>query len=246
MKVLDKIYKSIRRNSDFIIERGDEWSRELAGSKNYVCTPDLQHWTFGKSVGADGDYHEHGGIAKQRLYSQGFVNVLKLDDSQLRDRVIQAFLEWTDKVGKYPIREKFERDQNENKRFELLIHSDLAPSNTVNSVQKSTEKNQQMHDEGFKREIIHEVATRDRKLVRLAKENYGTICCVCHFNFGEVYGPLGEGFIEVHHLNPISGGKRKSKLSNVVVVCSNCHRMLHRGNKILSIEELKAILQTQQ
>jgi predicted HNH restriction endonuclease len=245
MKVEDKIYKSIRKNSDFIIEQGDVWSRELAGSKNYICTPDFKHWTFGKSVGADGEYHYNGGVAKRKLYSLGFINVLELDDSPFRNNVIKAFLEWTDKVDKYPIREKYERDQNENKRFELLVHSDFLLMNRASSVKNDIESNQHLYDEGFKREIIHEVSTRDRKLVKLAKETYGTICCVCNFDFGKVYGSLGEGFIEVHHLNPISKGKRKSSLNDVVVVCSNCHRMLHKGEEMVSVEKLKVIFNKQ-
>ncbi len=245
MTIEEKIYKSIQKNSNFIIHQGDEWSKELSGSKNYICTPDLKHWTFGKSVGADGEYHYNGGVAKRKLYSLGFINVLELADSPFRNNVIEAFLEWTDKVDKYPIREKYEKDQDENKRFELLVHCDVMKLKSVSSVQNKTKSNQQLHDEGFKREIIHEVSTRDRKLVELAKETYGTICCVCDFNFGVEYGSLGEGFIEVHHLYPISEGNRKSSVEDVNTVCANCHRMLHRGNKLMSIENLREIVQEQ-
>ncbi|MBK7039975.1 MAG: hypothetical protein IPH46_05765 [Bacteroidetes bacterium] len=46
MKVIETIYKAIKVNSNFIIEEGDKWSRELAGAKNYIATPDLKHWTL--------------------------------------------------------------------------------------------------------------------------------------------------------------------------------------------------------
>jgi predicted HNH restriction endonuclease len=245
MTIEEKIYKSIRKNSNFIIQQGDLWSKELGGSKNYICTPDLKYWTFGKSVGADGEYHYNGGVAKRKLYSLGFINVLELEDSNFRRNVVNAFIEWADKVDKYPIKEKFERDQVENKRFELLLHRDVFKFKGGSLPQKKTKSNHQLYDEGFKREIIHEVSTRDRQLVELAKVTYGTTCCVCNFNFAEKYGSLGEGFIEVHHLYPISEGNRKNSIEDVKTVCANCHRMLHKGNKLISIEMLKEIVQRQ-
>jgi hypothetical protein len=36
----------------------------------------------------------------------------------------------------------------------------------------------------------------------------------------------------------------RTKLADVVLVCSNCHRMLHRRRPWLGIEGLKALLQT--
>ena len=35
-------------------------------------------------------------------------------------------------------------------------------------------------------------------------EYYGTSCFVCEFDFGKTFGKIGEGFIHVHHLKPIS------------------------------------------
>jgi hypothetical protein len=43
---------------------------------------------------------------------------------------------------------------------------------------------------------------------RLAKKHHGTRCQVCSFQFAEKYGSLGDGFIEVHHLIPISRWKK--------------------------------------
>ena len=43
----------------------------------------------------------------------------------------------------------------------------------------------------------------------------------------------------------IAGNKQKlgEAIKKVVPLCSNCHRMIHRNiNKMLSIEELKALL----
>jgi hypothetical protein len=69
-------------------------------------------------------------------------------------------------------------------------------------------------------------------------------CEVCGFSFVETYGKYGEGFIEAHHLQPLHENKgiRATRKEHIALVCSNCHRMLHKGNPILSIDELKAIL----
>lgn len=240
MNILNTIYKSIKANSNFIIEQGDQWTRELAGAKNYIATPNLKHWTFGKSVGADGEYHDNGGTAKLRLYNLGFINVLDIKDKTSRETILNAFINWAKKVDKYPILEKFERDQKANKRFELLVHKSLL--NEEDKYVSKIKSNQELLDEGFKYQIIKEVTYRNKKIVALAKEHHGTICEVCDFDFAKIYGSHGEGFIEMHHLFPIAEGKRKTSIEDLRPVCANCHRMLHRGKELLSIEELKEII----
>lgn len=74
---------------------------------------------------------------------------------------------------------------------------------------------------------------------------YGTSCFVCGFNFGQVFGELGEGFIHVHHLCPISEIAEDYEVDPVKdlrPVCPNCHAMIHRRSPPLSIEELQALL----
>ncbi len=75
-------------------------------------------------------------------------------------------------------------------------------------------------------------------------------CMACSFNFGETYGEWGEGFIEIHHLKPISTMDLEGDLvtlekalQKVVPLCSNCHRMVHRKKgKMLSLDDLKELL----
>jgi 5-methylcytosine-specific restriction protein A len=78
-----------------------------------------------------------------------------------------------------------------------------------------------------------------------AKKKQGRLaCCICSFDFGATYGELGEGFIEVHHTRPLSelSGESEPKVADIALVCSNCHRMLHRYRPWLGIAELKVIL----
>ena len=77
-------------------------------------------------------------------------------------------------------------------------------------------------------------------------EIHGICCTVCGFDFALTYGEIGEGFIEVHHIEPVSGiapGTIIDPGKDLAPVCPNCHAMLHRRTPPYSIAELKSILQ---
>ena len=98
--------------------------------------------------------------------------------------------------------------------------------------------------EGSKAFRTHIQIERDPKLVKAKKHavlaEAGKLECeVCGFDFFEQYGEVGNGFCEVHHLQPLAQkGRRTTTLSDLAVVCSNCHRIIHRGRKLLSLQEL--------
>lgn len=73
---------------------------------------------------------------------------------------------------------------------------------------------------------------------------HGYSCFVCGFNFFETYGEIGRQFIHVHHINPLSqiGEQSVNPITDLVPVCPNCHCMIHRDKKHITIEELKQIL----
>lgn len=106
--------------------------------------------------------------------------------------------------------------------------------------------------EGAVRYRLHRVRERDPEIVRKAKKKWRNTpsgllrCCVCNFDFGQEYGERGIDYIEAHHRVPVStldeNTKTKTKVSDLAPVCSNCHRMLHRGPKLLSIEQLRTVV----
>jgi 5-methylcytosine-specific restriction protein A len=71
-------------------------------------------------------------------------------------------------------------------------------------------------------------------------------CEVCGFDFRAMYGELGFGFAECHHTVPLSSLEpgHKTRLSDLAIVCANCHRMLHKSREWLSIEKLKGLIQS--
>lgn len=73
----------------------------------------------------------------------------------------------------------------------------------------------------------------------------GTICVICGFNFGAVYGPVADGYIHVHHIQQLSiVGKIHcvNPLTDLRPVCPNCHAVLHRRTPPFSIEEVAGFI----
>ena len=72
---------------------------------------------------------------------------------------------------------------------------------------------------------------------------------ICSFNFGDKYGSRGVGYIEAHHIVPFAQLVKELEpvtldpKTDFVVVCANCHRMLHRTVPAISPLELKALLE---
>ena len=66
------------------------------------------------------------------------------------------------------------------------------------------------------------------------------------FNFEKTYGNLGRKYIEAHHLVPIrdlkKGERRKVTEHDFAVLCSNCHRMIHRQANPGNLEKLKSYI----
>ncbi|MGZ9829489.1 HNH endonuclease [Tsukamurella ocularis] len=85
---------------------------------------------------------------------------------------------------------------------------------------------------------------RDAKLAEFRADHGGRVFCeVCSFDFGATYGPHGEGYAEVHHRVPLHvTDEVVNGLGELVVLCANCHRMIHRRAPWLTPEELAAML----
>jgi hypothetical protein len=76
----------------------------------------------------------------------------------------------------------------------------------------------------------HLVRERNRDLAERCKVLADYRCYVCEMTFEEVYGPLGKGFAEAHHRQALASldPAIPTKPEDLVTVCANCHRMLHR------------------
>lgn len=96
--------------------------------------------------------------------------------------------------------------------------------------------------EGAKKARMVSYFERNPALRVAAIAIHGTTCKACGFNFEAAYGPHGKNYIEVHHVVQISTLPEPSTIKpkdDLTVLCSNCHRMVHRKrDAALSISEL--------
>ncbi|MDE3735906.1 HNH endonuclease [Pseudomonas resinovorans] len=95
---------------------------------------------------------------------------------------------------------------------------------------------------------LHRYRERRRTLVEAKKKDalqkQGCLQCeACDFNFAKAYGPAGDGIIDVHHTKPVHTLRpgETTKLSELALLCANCHRVIHSKRKWLSVEQVRAL-----
>ena len=96
---------------------------------------------------------------------------------------------------------------------------------------------------------MHRGRERSRKLIDRKKANalkrLGRLACeVCDFDFKKAYGERGGGYAECHHTKPLAqyNPGQKTLLTDLAIICANCHRMIHRKAPWLSLDQLKELL----
>lgn len=97
---------------------------------------------------------------------------------------------------------------------------------------------------------MHKFRERDGKVARDLKSRVlkttGKLACeACKFDFEATYGDRGLGLMDAHHRVPLESLEpgTLTKESDLALLCSNCHRLIHSRRPWLSVDELKAILE---
>lgn len=144
--------------------------------------------------------------------------------------------------------DEFARDQARVARVAKAIRSEIANPDAETNL--SPEPEVEEAAEGRILTRVHRSRERSRKLVEqkkraILRESGHLDCECCGFNFESMYGNRGDGFIECHHKLPLSEASpdRKTKVSDLALVCANCHRMIHARRPWLSIEEVKELIE---
>lgn len=100
--------------------------------------------------------------------------------------------------------------------------------------------------EGDRRYVFASRIERSHRNRINAIKFHGYKCKVCDFDFAHFYGDLGKNYIEVHHINPLAeqdGEQIVNPETDLVCLCANCHRMIHRSREcVLTVDELKSII----
>ncbi len=127
--------------------------------------------------------------------------------------------------------------------YQLLSQADAEPISTQATGDTATNPKEQISSAPFNYEEYVEgqrakseasFFARNPRLVSDAKNRYGYQCQACKFRYSDRYDDVGDNFIEVHYLNPLSEriktveDRRLTSLEQVTVLCANCHRMIHR------------------
>jgi hypothetical protein len=129
-----------------------------------------------------------------------------------------------------------------NRMVEILgVYTGVQPDDT-RLAPASVDIPQYQEGEQIRRERVF--FARHPKLRQDAIKHYGARCTACDFDFEEMYGPVGKGFIEIHHLEPIStrGRAWSTSIEDVRPLCANCHRMAHRCRPPIPIDDLRALI----
>jgi 5-methylcytosine-specific restriction protein A len=99
--------------------------------------------------------------------------------------------------------------------------------------------------EGSKRVV--EVNKYERSPINRARclAYHGFNCKACNHNFSDKYGPIGDEYIEVHHIIKVSemgAGYIVDPINDLIPLCSNCHAIVHRRDPPLTVEGLVSLL----
>jgi len=140
---------------------------------------------------------------------------------------------------------QFHNDISEILRiYEALSYNEGLP--TSHAEKENDEENYTGFEE-LKKFRFHKRIERNAQLSKKAKLFHGYTCKACSTNFEIKYGELGKGFIEAHHLTPISQltGHRPelAARTDFTVLCSNCHSMIHRLKDPSDLDLLKSIIE---
>lgn len=98
------------------------------------------------------------------------------------------------------------------------------------------------YSEGARVSVTINAYERNPKARTACIAHHGYVCAVCGFDFGRVFGDLGEGFIHVHHVVPIRKIGKEYKINpikDLIPVCPNCHAMIHRAEPPFTVKQLR-------
>ncbi|GGF13090.1 HNH endonuclease [Williamsia phyllosphaerae] len=148
--------------------------------------------------------------------------------------------------GKYdgPVLADFLADPERMHTIALKLRETLE-SNEVDELSFPVDDEDDGAVEGRLLQRRHFVYERDPKLRRgkiadFLNSHERVHCEVCGFDFEALYGERGRDYIEVHHVLPLHVAReRRNRFKDLILLCANCHRMIHRGSPWLTPDQLR-------
>lgn len=140
-------------------------------------------------------------------------------------------------LGKYPRGSNFRVEKAEWDRIAELVATTIRAQigASVASIPEEIDEDEEDLGAPEGRVVLrqHRIRERSGLLARkkkdLAKRKGAYICEVCGFNKDRKFAPVSDAAIECHHKTPLSQllPGQNTTLSELMLVCANCHRMLH-------------------
>lgn len=194
---------------------------------------------------------------ESRLRFSGFSNCLQHEgfqiDFQLNDRRLNSTKpeEWPDCIwdkvllratkAPFELNEELDYGDLALKYGQLMLGMVLSLADIVPLEDSSTG-----YKEGGEQLTLSKKYERNRLNRELCLLNKGYKCSICGFDFQDFYGAMGQHFIHVHHIVPVSQIGPDyiiNPVKDLIPVCPNCHAMLHRKNPPYLPEEIKAVVE---
>lgn len=158
--------------------------------------------------------------------------------------------------GNWKITEKGSQFLEENKIVLETLKSQGFKPKKIKNATREDDYSKIVIEEGSLELKSSKQRKRSQKLRRIAvkefkKKNENRLfCVVCGFDFSSTYGEYGKDYIEIHHTEPIHLNDMRGMkttvseaLKKVVLLCSNCHSMIHRKKgSMLPVENLKQLI----
>lgn len=117
-----------------------------------------------------------------------------------------------------------------------------ATDNTITGILPEEVAAPEYYFEGASKKVSVNTYERNAEARTKCIKHHGYACAVCSFDFKKFYGAIGENYIHVHHVVPLSEIKKEYELNPVkdlIPVCPNCHAIIHKTQPALTVEQLK-------
>ncbi len=243
-RISNKYKNFIQKNHDVFIWRANSARKEF--SRGIIAHGIIKEINFKDKVKYPHALRDDLWKEGSMIDSEGLVAGIQLDKISLNEDII------TDEILKHEVFNNYSRVwQGTNfplneEQTNIIFYAWSMNKNSLASIIEDS--NDISKPEGKIRYAVHRskernLSLRNKAVKRFQNKHEGKLFCeLCNFSFEDIYGSLGKGFIEVHHIIPVSEMKKnhETKIDELMMLCANCHRMAHRAGDTKNLEIKKS------
>ncbi|MYB34466.1 MAG: hypothetical protein F4X92_04985, partial [Gammaproteobacteria bacterium] len=136
------------------------------------------------------------------------------------------------------------QDENRIKKFMQLKFADFLIKRDTPQKTSELEEFSQLDEEGYERIIAVTTHERSRKNREAAICKHGIRCFGCQKEMNEVYGSIADGFIHIHHVQPLSlfDETEIPDIDDLIPLCPNCHAVVHMEEPPITVDRLRELI----